>query len=209
MYIEGYDFMKNEISVVQGDGPMSIVSEDCFGAHIYQFLNIKYTTPFIWVGIRNDYEYIKMLSNLEYYLSLSLNFIQTDFPYPVAKLGDITVFFGHCSSEENAKFKWETRLQRFNFDNIIVKFASDDKNTLLEFDKLQIKNKIAFTPQDYGLSCGYVLNGYFENEELRSLYERNWGSFAFRAYVRNCAFGVIPSLPCIENFDYKEWLFGK
>lgn len=56
-------------------------------------------------------DYIKFLEKLDYYLSQTLVEVESDKNYPVAKLDDITIYFMHYSSFDEAKKLEKNELQ--------------------------------------------------------------------------------------------------
>lgn len=68
-------------------------------------------------------DYIKFLEKLDYYLSQTLVEVQSDKDYPVAKLDDITIYFMHYSSFDEAKTTWKKRVARIEKDNLYVIFV--------------------------------------------------------------------------------------
>lgn len=146
----------------------SIISNNCWGGGIYQRLNLPYTTPTIGLYFYAD-DYIKFLSNLEYYLSLTPIIISKEQSkykdqllnlkvyrdFPIGVLDDIEIIFLHYRDGKKAVSKWEKRKERVNLHNLIVKFNDQNDCTedhLLNFEKLPFKNKICFTAQEYA-SC--------------------------------------------------------
>lgn len=138
----------------------TIISNNCWAGFIYQSYGLKYTTPTIGLFIMPD-DYIKFITNLKKYLNLKLDFIAPEKSkwyaivnnfhnygkYPVAKLGDIEIFFMHYSSNEIAEKKWNERKERINFKKIIYKFSDMNfctENNIIDFQKLDLKNKICF-----------------------------------------------------------------
>lgn len=93
----------------------TIISNNCWGATIYQELNLHYLTPFVGLYL-NAPCYIKLLKKLAYYLKLPLTFTETsryeiynekkrkgEWSYPVGLLdGDIEIHFFHYNSQEEA-----------------------------------------------------------------------------------------------------------
>ena len=65
-------------------------------------------------------DYIKFLEKLDHYLGQTLVEAQSDKDYPVAKLDDITIYFMHYPSFDEAKRIWEKRTERINRDNLYV-----------------------------------------------------------------------------------------
>ncbi len=83
-----------------------IISNNCWAGFVYQKFGIKYNTPTIGLFIYEK-DYVKFYSNLKYYLSLPLEFIEIkdsryykkatnngekEINYPIAKLDDIEIF---------------------------------------------------------------------------------------------------------------------
>ena len=77
-------------------------------------------------------DYIKFISNLKYYLSLDLRFINYEMSAhketivqkgqtekPIGILGDIEIVFLHYKSAEEAMEKWNRRKQRIHWDNLL------------------------------------------------------------------------------------------
>ena len=162
----------------------SIISNNCWGGSIYQKLNLPYTSPTIGLYFYAD-DYIKFLSNLDYYLSLTPIIIQKkDSKYkeeldklkvyryfPIGKLDDIEIIFVHYRNDEDAIAKWEKRKQRLNIDNLIVKF--NDQNNfqekhLVEFEQLPYRYKICFTAKKYSFGKSLVVKSRHNREYIKS-----------------------------------------
>lgn len=140
----------------------TIISNNCWGGLVYQYFGLRYTSPTIGLFIMDD-DYIKFLERLDYYLSLTLQFIPIDqsryreklisestakASYPIARLDDIEIHFLHYHSEEEARTKWEYRKKRINKDRLLVKMSqrsANDRSILDRFAALSYKNKICFT----------------------------------------------------------------
>lgn len=140
----------------------TIISNNCWGAHIYQRLGIAYQTPFIGLFLTPD-AYLLLLSRLRWFLSRELTFRATSryasnafcqemrAPYPIGYLdGAVEIHFLHYASEAEATEKWSRRVQRISQDDrqLFVKFCdregcSDDH--LAQFDELPFQNKVFFS----------------------------------------------------------------
>lgn len=140
----------------------TIISNNCWGGTVYQDLNISYKSPFVGMFIMSP-DYLKLLKNLDYYLSQELTFSkkskyeeinkkrETD-PYPIGNLDDVELALMHYKSEEEAKDKWDRRKKRMNLENIFVKACEQNGSSwefLREFDELPYENKVVFTAKDY------------------------------------------------------------
>lgn len=153
----------------------SIISNNCWaGTAVYQSFGLKYNTPTVGLGFV-DNDYIKFLENLEYYLSLTPVFINPkvasdyelrkklrgrEIDYPVAKLGDITIWFSHYNSKEEALLKWERRKKRINFNRLLIKWSqryNQDPELVQRFLNLPYTNKIAFVTEGSPISNPQVV----------------------------------------------------
>ncbi len=126
-------------------------------------------------------DYLKFAKDLKKYTSAKLEFIKPEESkykeyiqpresvfgtYPIGKLLDIEIFFLHYKSEEEALEKWTRRVQRINFDNIILKF--NDQNgcefeDVVAFDNLNYENKICFSVyDDKNLKSNFYIKEYKE-----------------------------------------------
>ena len=156
----------------------SIISNNCWGGGVYEDLNIPYKTPFVGLFIMAP-DYIKLLKNLKYYISLPLTFVeeskyerinieregQHGF-YPIGKLEDIEIFFMHYASKEEALEKWERRKARINWNNLYIKLCDNDFCTYelaKEFDGLKFKK------YEYPLMYqkDYICTKFIENDFYR------------------------------------------
>lgn len=158
----------------------SIISNNCWGGVLYDYYNMQYLSPTIGIIITPK-DYIKFIKNLKYYFNQELTkvdyieshnylFLEKEYEKHMAaqdnndylelanpsilnigRLDDIEIIFLHYKTFDDAKNKWNRRVKRINFDNLIIKF--NDQNDCevidyIEFNKLDYKNKIFFTSND-------------------------------------------------------------
>ena len=160
----------------------TLLSNDCYGAEIYKWLQIEYKTPFVGLMLMAPC-YIKFLSRPEYYWSLPVTFIDKSMyekmdaararnrRYPLARLDDIEIHFLHYTSEQEAIAKWQRRIDRINWKCLYVKFVMDkdyaDASHLQQFGQLPYKNKVCFSKEKYDWAADNVyLPNYAENAVL-------------------------------------------
>lgn len=130
----------------------SLIANNCNGAFICHDLGLQFKSPFVnlWMPAA---DYIKMLGDLEGYLGAELQFVQdTDKPYPVGKLRDLTIYFQHYKTQEEARQKWTQRLSRLNKDKLFVLLTETDDCTyehLQAFASMPYQNKAALTHKPY------------------------------------------------------------
>ena len=142
----------------------TIISNNCWAGHCYRFFSLPYNTPTVGLYFFSD-EYIRFVSNLKYYMSRDLCFINAEQSkyyhilvergetnVPIGILDDVEIVFLHYKTEEEVKEKWERRKQRIDWDNIYFKFSEMNlcrKEHLETFNQLPTENKFVFTAQKY------------------------------------------------------------
>lgn len=149
-----------------GNKNFVIISNNCWGAEVYQWYKRPYNSPFIGLLLYGSC-YLKLLSNFDFYMNQKLEFLnKSKYPaallrdqvYPIAKLFDIEIHFIHYHSEKIAKEKWERRTARMleekNINNYYFKMCDREGNDefLEEFHKLSYKNKISYGLKDLSLT---------------------------------------------------------
>lgn len=159
----------------------TIVSNNCWGGFVYQKFNLKYNTPFVGLFLFAP-DYINLLKNFEDIIHNELIFINaydsrykenliengTLNKYPIGKLSDnIEIHFLHYNSIEEARNKWNSRVKRINMDNLLVKFSDRDlcsEKLILEFEKLEFKNKLCFTAKEYKNTSAIAFKEFYGKE---------------------------------------------
>lgn len=138
----------------------TILCNNCVGGVILHELGERFNTPTVNLFF-DSVDYIKFLENLNYYLQQKLVEIGSTKDYPVAKLGDITIYFMHYSSFDEAKRIWEKRAARINKDNLYVIMVQQNgctKEILRRFDNLPYKHKLAFVARPMpDIKCAYYI----------------------------------------------------
>ena len=126
---------------------------------IYHELGLKFNSPTINLFIKKE-EFLILINHLKEYQNSELIEVKEEgINYPIGKLinkeyGDITIYFMHYLSFEEAKNKWIERYKRIDYSNIyvILDIGPDEKSvpTLLkEFDRLKYKRKVALVTSKY------------------------------------------------------------
>ena len=127
----------------------SIIANNCIGGVLYHELDMPFLSPFINLYVEPR-DFIKFLKSPHEYLNYELVNVSDEMPqenYPVAKLKVILLHGVHYDSFDNLKISFEKRSKRINWSNLYIIMCERDGCTyedLLEFDKLEYKNKIVF-----------------------------------------------------------------
>ncbi len=124
----------------------TVFASNCNGGVMTHDLGLQFRSPTVNLYIRPK-EYVRFLDNLQHYL-YEAQFVPgggTD--YPVGILDDIRVDFVHYQSFDEAVAKWNSRLERIDFDNAFYVMTERDGCThddLVAFDELPYRNKVVF-----------------------------------------------------------------
>lgn len=150
-------------------------------------LGLRFNSPTVNLWFQPE-DFLRFLSNLEHYLydcEIEENILGSEKNgYPVGRLDDISIYFTHYKTFEQARQKWYERLKRLKMHNIYVVMVQIDGCTeqdIYSFDKLEFKHKVIFTAKEY--------------PEVKSAY-----------YIPHCE----ESESCVRNLiDYKNKFTGK
>lgn len=141
---------------------ISIISNNCWGGYMCQYSKIQYNSPFVGLFFFAP-DYIILLQHIEI-IYKPFSFINRkdskyinrldckEYPIGYWAEYDIEIHFLHYKSEAECLEKWNRRLRRLDFDNLIVKFCDRDMcsdSLVRTFDKLPYTNKVCFTSKPY------------------------------------------------------------
>ncbi len=170
----------------------SIVCSNCMGGLIYHRLNQKFMSPTINLWLHQP-DFLKFVTNLKYYISQELAFVESEYNYPVGKLDDITIHFNHSIDELQAYTDWNRRKKRINYDNLYIIMYDRDgitKNDILKLKDINCKNLIVFSHNKYP-DIDYVKTIKPTGNPDGSQYlDHDW--IGFRTFEK--------------HFDYVKWL---
>jgi len=148
---------------------VSIISNNCTGGVISHDLGLKFLSPTVNLFMTAE-DFIKFCEKLEHYLSVDIieEIADTDRNYPVGKLEDITLYFVHYQTFEEARAKWLERKKRVKLNNIRIFGCDRDGMTadlMDRFDKLPYP-KVLFTHLPIKRSNIYYIKGYEKEKEV-------------------------------------------
>ncbi|WP_300902904.1 DUF1919 domain-containing protein [uncultured Clostridium sp.] len=162
----------------------TIISNNCWAGNAYRYFGLQYRTPTVGLYFFSD-DYIKFISNLKYYANCKLEMISADnskyyedlkksgqLTVPVGKLDDIEIIFLHYKSAHEAEEKWNRRVKRINFNNIIIKFSKMNKckkEHLLAFDRNIEVKRFMFVPyENTEYKTAIYYKGYENIHEIKN-----------------------------------------
>lgn len=137
-----------------------IIANNCWGAEVYKYKHVPFNTPFIGLFLYPKC-YLKLLKNFSENIRSGLRFttksayIGNVNSYPIGLLkDDIEIHFLHYKTVEEAREKWNRRVDRIpaNENDLFFKFDDRDGCTptqLKTFHQLPFQNKISFSIASY------------------------------------------------------------
>lgn len=155
------------LRALAADTDFTIVSNNCWGAHVYQRLGVSYATPFVGLFIPPA-DYLELAQNLDALAGAELSFVRESksasvnawregagLTYPIGLLdGRVEIDFQHYRSEDDARATWARRCRRINPDPARRFFKFDDREGATEghiaaFAALDLAHKVCFTVRRY------------------------------------------------------------
>jgi len=152
------------------DTNFTIVSNNCWGSHIYRALDIQYQSPFVGLFLLPKC-YLNLLRCFDYFVRADLSFVRESraasvnawrerehLDYPIGLLdGQVEIHFQHYTGKEEARSKWQRRCQRITPDPTRWFFKFDDRQgataeDISSFCSLPFANKVCFTRNPQVLS---------------------------------------------------------
>ena len=186
-------YLRQKRSRLKNKAP-TIISNNCVAGVMYHDLGLRFYSPTINLFFKAD-DFIRFAENLEHYLSLEVKEISSDLPYPVGMIGDVTLYFMHYKTFDDAKEKWEERTKRVNYDNLFFVMTEKEECSLPaieSFAGLEYSNKVLFThvpmPE---IDCAYYIAGFENDTELGVVTDLKHGLWQ-RRYI--------------DDFDYVRFL---
>lgn len=171
----------------------SVLASNCTGAFMLHDLGLQFRSPFVNLYLSPS-DFIAYLNDISHYQAQPLQFVENSGkPYPVGKLGDLTLHFMHYHSKQEATEKWQERSKRIDFDNLFIMLTERDGCTyqnLQDFDRLPFDNKVVFTHKPYPeIASAFYIKGFENQGEVGDLFEYE-GLSGKRYY---------------DQFDYITW----
>ena len=145
----------------------TVISNNCTGGYVYQHFGLGYNSPTAGLFFQAKV-FVKLSADCEHYFSLDLEFIKPEESknhelfkdtngwgsYPVARLGDIEIYFMHYKTPEEAEEKWVRRKNRADLKNAVYMYCENEgctKEDIESFLSIPNKNLLCFTFNDYNV----------------------------------------------------------
>ncbi|MGJ8697652.1 MAG: DUF1919 domain-containing protein [Verrucomicrobiaceae bacterium] len=199
------------------DTPFAIITDNCWGFHIYQTLKRPYNTPFVGLYLYPDC-YLRLLENFDRLFTHEITFSKEshhfDSPpaHPVGKLwDDIEIHFLHYDSVEEAKEKWTRRTERLaaaiaGGTPLVYKMCDNWKATPEHFQRFHQLPRVA---QNTNISFNYqgfqhpnTLHAIRKGEQLNGLrlFRKRYQYFNFSEWILTGKITSPPLLPRLASY---------
>ena len=177
---------------------VTILSSNCLGGCIAHDLKLRFNSPTVNLWMTPS-DFIRFCHDLHHYLHSDLTFIDSTISgvedYPVARIDDITIYFQHYHTEEEARTKWKQRCWRINANNIRCIMTEKNGCTdedLAEFSKLPYPTAAIVHKEKKDIPNTHVVRGFEHEEEVGNVI----------AYLPNHYMGH----KYYDDFDYVTFL---
>ncbi len=177
----------------------SILSNSNIGGIIFHDLGLEVLSPTVGLYIE-PHDFVKFLSNLDFYINQELVEFESFKDYPMGKLFDILIHFRYYETYKQALDKWNERKKTINYNNLFIVMTDRffcSYEDALKFDKLPYKNKILFISGEKNwpeISCAITMRKH--NDKKRGcigIITDIVNLFGKRMYQQS-------------GFDYIKWL---
>lgn len=164
----------------------SLIASNCTGTLPYRFLDMPHLSPTVNLFFFAP-DYIKFATRLEHYTQQTLTFIPVSSyekgrkthaehgQYPIGLLDDIEIHFMHYDSEADAKDKWDRRVKRINYENLIFTFTDRDLCTaehIQQFNDLPGRKLLLTAKPMPWIPCAVPVPAYRGLDEVGDAYTR-------------------------------------
>lgn len=159
----------------------TIIANNCWGGICYEYFGLEKKSPTIGTYFFAE-DFLKFAERLEYYVSQEIRFIKkeqskhykwlmNEKECPIGVLDDVEIIFLHYADEKIAKEKWERRVKRINWNNLIFKFSymnNCTKEHLKVFDEMNLQGKkfMFISTDEHKYDCGIVYPGYEKDTQI-------------------------------------------
>ncbi len=147
---------------------VSIVSNDCWGGVLYSRLGLRFESPFIGLVVEAE-DYLDFLIRFLAKEEPKLEFISSEYDFPVALCLGARLKFYHYQSEEEAASCFERRYERMNWNRLRVKADFGKSGHTLKdierWNELQLPHSLAlYSPEtkipDDGVHHGLLVSDW-------------------------------------------------
>lgn len=170
----------------------SIICSNCAGGVISHRLGKAFRSPTVNLWMRQR-DFLRLAADLKTYMSYELEFVESEYDYPVARLNDVFIYFNHSKSSAEAAADWSRRKARINYENLFLLMYDREDLTLeelREIEKIPCRGKIVFSDKERP-ELDYVVTMKTTDRPMGAqCMDKNW--LGIRSFER--------------QFDFVKWL---
>lgn len=139
----------------------SFLCNNCTGAMMMHDMGKRFDSPTVnlWMTPK---DFLYLVKNIRVLLNMEIiDVTPPECSYPIGILGECTIHFLHYKNFKDAVLCWERRIKRLDIENMSLILIDNGISTreLEAFDKLPIKNKIAFVRYEKTrINCAYKID---------------------------------------------------
>lgn len=170
----------------------TILCSNCADGVIYHRCGLQFRSPTVnlWLHQR---DFLRLAANLKEYMCMDLEFVDSEYDYPVAQLKDITIYFNHSASKQEAADDWNRRKSRINYENLFLLMYDRENlsiDELRRIEQIPCRGKVVFSDHRHP-ELDYVVTMKPSNRPNGAqCMDQNW--LGIRSFER--------------QFDYVRWL---
>ncbi len=160
----------------------TIISNNCWGGNCYEYFGLPKQSPTVGAFFFAS-EYIAFIKDLRQKLAKEITFInaidskhygylkKNNINCPIGVIDDVEIFFLHYPNEKIAREKWNRRVKRVNWNNLIFKFSLMNEcslQDLKDFDDFDLPGKklMFVNNPNMGFKCGVYYPGYEQDSTI-------------------------------------------
>lgn len=125
---------------------------NCIGGILFHELGLQFRSPTVNLMMYQT-DFVNFVLDLDHYLAQELVFFKhSEYEFPCAHLGDLTLHFTHYHSETEAAEKWLERSGRIDRENLFVFLMERDgltREDILRLGALRVRGLVVFTANAY------------------------------------------------------------
>lgn len=163
---------------------ITVLSSNCLGGVLLHETGLRFNSPTVNLWMR-PHDFIRYCAHIRHYSACGLRFVGGGISYPVGILDDITIFFQHYASEEEARAKWEERTRRICYDRICCILTERDGCTdddLRLFARLPFPTAAMVHQPKPDIPGTHYIRGFEHEPELGNIMLFRQGQYLGRKY---------------------------
>ncbi|MBD5489851.1 MAG: DUF1919 domain-containing protein [Lachnospiraceae bacterium] len=190
--------------------PVTILSDDCWGGYVYNYLGLKFSSPLINI-LWDRGEFANFIQEPLYYLQTELTMVREgDLRagiFPIGKLGAggkyVQLFFIHNADFNEAKQQWDRRKGRVNANNLFVKMnlsrSDTNKESYIDIFNNCKSKKILFYNGNENIEGKFSTERFVWQEKKRGI--GNWEYFNYMRDDSRNAIDILKLLTGEKNYS--------